>query len=62
MIYRELTESEYADISSRILYVDNHLLVLNIRAGEILQGDKTGDECLPETLKAFIAVPDSKPG
>ena len=62
MIYRELTESEYADISSRILYEDNHLLVFNKRAGEIVQGDKTGDECLAETLKAFIAARDSKPG
>lgn len=62
MIYRELTEPEYADIAARILYEDNHLLVFNKRAGEIVQGDKTGDECLAETLKAFIAARDSKPG
>ena len=62
MIYRTLLPAEYADISSRILYEDNHLLVFNKRAGEIVQGDKTGDEPLSETLKAFIAQRDGKPG
>ena len=62
MEYRELSESEYQDIESRILYEDNHLLVFNKRAGEIVQGDKTGDEPLSETLKAFIAQRDAKPG
>lgn len=62
MIYRMLSEAESADISGRILYEDNHLLVFNKRAGEIVQGDKTGDEPLSETLKAFIAGRDGKPG
>lgn len=62
MIYRELTSEEFSDISARILYEDNHLLIINKRAGEIVQGDKTGDECLAETLKAFVAQRDSKPG
>ncbi|MBQ5984434.1 MAG: RluA family pseudouridine synthase [Bacteroidales bacterium] len=57
-----LSEAESADISGRILYEDNHLLVFNKRAGEIVQGDKTGDEPLSETLKAFIAGRDGKPG
>lgn len=61
-VYRELSENEYQDIQSRILYEDNHLLVFNKRTGEIVQGDKTGDEPLPETLKAFIAQRDNKPG
>lgn len=60
--YRCLSEDEYHDIESRILYEDNHILVFNKRAGEIVQGDKTGDEPLPETLKAFIAARDGKPG
>lgn len=60
--YRDLPEEEYADIVSRILYEDNHVLVFNKRSGEIVQGDKTGDEPLPETLKAFIAKRDGKPG
>ena len=62
MYYRKLSEQEYRDLEARILYEDNHLLVVNKRAGEIVQGDRTGDECLAETLKAFIAQRDSKPG
>lgn len=62
MEYRRLGAAEYADISSRILFEDNHILVFNKAAGEIVQGDKTGDECLAETLKAFIAQRDGKPG
>ena len=62
MAYRELFKAEYEDLGARILYEDNHLLIVNKRAGEIVQGDKTGDECLAETLKAFIAQRDRKPG
>jgi len=60
--YREMSPEEYRDINDRILYEDNHLLIFNKRTGEIVQGDKTGDEPLSETLKAFIAQRDSKPG
>ena len=62
MEYRRLAAEEFGDLSSRILYEDNHVLIFNKRAGEIVQGDKTGDECLAETLKAFIAQRDGKPG
>lgn len=62
MEYRALSAEEFDDISSRILHEDNHLLIFNKRAGEIVQGDKTGDEALVETLKAFIAARDRKPG
>lgn len=62
MIYKELTTEEIDDLSGRILYEDNHLLIINKRVGEIVQGDKTGDEPLSETLKAFIARRDGKPG
>lgn len=62
MEYRRLEAAENADISSRILFEDNHILVFNKAIGEIVQGDKTGDECLAETLKAFIAQRDGKPG
>jgi len=61
-LYREIAPAEYRDIESRILYEDNHLLILNKRSGEIVQGDKSGDEPLSETLKAFIAQRDGKPG
>ena len=53
---------DYSDIASRIIYEDNHLLVIDKKVGEIVQGDKTGDEALSDTLKAFIKQRDSKPG
>ena len=62
MEYRELTEQEFRDLERRILYEDNHLLVVNKRVGEIVQGDKTGDETLADMYKAFIARRDDKPG
>ena len=62
MEYREPGHDEFRDLASRILYEDKHVLVFNKRPGEIVQGDKTGDECLADTLKAFIAMRDSKPG
>ena len=62
MVYRELSEDESGDLARRILFEDNHLLILNKRVGEIVQGDKTGDEPLSETLKAYLAARDAKPG
>jgi len=62
MIYRELPSEEFNDLASRVLYEDNHLLVVNKKVGEIVQGDKTGDEPLSEKYKAFIAQRDAKPG
>ena len=61
-MYRNIPENEFKDIESHILYEDNHLLIFNKRSGEIVQADKTQDECLGEKLKAFIAQRDSKPG
>ena len=57
-----MNPEEFRDLQERILYEDNHLIVFNKRTGEIVQGDKTGDEPLSETLKAFIAQRDNKPG
>jgi len=62
MEYRALSENEFTDFASRILFEDNHLLIINKKVGEITQGDKTGDECLTEAYKAFIAQRDGKPG
>ena len=62
MEYRLLSKEEFEDLAGRILYEDNHLLVVNKRAGEITQGDRTGDECLTEAYKAFLAQRDAKPG
>ena len=49
-------------MTDRILYEDNHLLIVNKRPGEIVQGDKTGDEPLVETLKSYIKTKYNKPG
>lgn len=49
-------------ISSQILYEDNHLLVINKKVGQLVQGDKTGDESLLELIKNFIKERDEKPG
>jgi 23S rRNA pseudouridine1911/1915/1917 synthase len=45
-----------------ILYEDNHLLIINKKAGELAQGDETGDIPLIDSLKEFIKVRDQKPG
>ena len=45
-----------------ILYDDNHLIAINKRAGQIVQGDKTGDLCMADEIKAFLKQRDGKPG
>lgn len=45
-----------------ILYEDNHLMIVNKKPGEIVQGDKTGDIPLVESLKEYIKERDNKPG
>ena len=38
----------------QILHEDNHLIVVNKRVGDIVQGDKTGDKPLSEIVKEYI--------
>lgn len=45
-----------------VVYEDNHLLVVNKAPGEIVQGDKTGDTPLVETLKLWLKEKYAKPG
>ena len=45
-----------------VLYEDNHIIIVNKRAGEIVQGDKTGDVPLVETVKEYIKERYAKPG
>ena len=45
-----------------VLYEDNHLIIVNKRPGDIVQGDKTGDTPLSEVVKEFIAKKYNKPG
>lgn len=46
----------------QILFEDNHLIVINKRSGDIVQGDKTGDQPLSEVVKEYIAEKYNKPG
>ncbi|HBY70526.1 MAG TPA: RNA pseudouridine synthase [Flavobacteriaceae bacterium] len=46
----------------KVLFEDNHLLIVNKRAGDIVQGDKTGDKPLSEVVKEYIAEKYNKPG
>lgn len=49
-------------IESRIIFEDNHLIAVNKLCGEIVQGDKTGDICMIQTIRDFIKSRDNKPG
>lgn len=49
-------------LKDRVLYEDNHLLIVNKRAGEIVQGDQTGDRPLLEVVRDYIRVIGNKQG
>jgi 23S rRNA pseudouridine1911/1915/1917 synthase len=46
----------------QILHEDNHLIVVNKRVGDIVQGDKTGDKPLSDVVKEYIKDKYNKPG
>ena len=46
----------------QVIYEDNHIIVVNKRAGDIVQGDKTGDKPLSEVVKSYIKQTYNKPG
>ena len=50
------------DEELEVLYEDNHVIVINKRASDIVQGDKTGDETLPDKIKAYLKKKYNKPG
>lgn len=45
-----------------LLYEDNHIIIVRKEAGEIVQGDKTGDTPLSETIKNYLKKKYNKPG
>lgn len=49
-------------IDQQIVFEDNHLLIINKKAGQLVQGDKTGDASLLDLIKDFIKKRDQKPG
>ncbi len=46
----------------QILHEDNHIIVINKRVGDIVQGDKTGDKPLSDIVKEYIKEKYNKPG
>ena len=56
------TGNTYNDLASKVLFEDNHLLVVNKQPSEIVQGDKTGDMPLNEQYKHFLQQKYHKPG
>ena len=53
----------YSDKNNlQVIYEDNHLIVVNKRAGDIVQGDKTGDKPLSDVVKSYIKEKYNKPG
>ncbi len=46
----------------QVVYEDNHIIIVNKHSGEIVQGDKTGDKPLSETVKEYIKEKYAKPG
>lgn len=53
----------HSNISNlQVLYEDNHLIVINKRPGDIVQGDKTGDTPLSDVVKEYLKIKYNKPG
>ena len=46
---------------NRILYEDNHLIIVNKKVGELVQGDETGDRTLADEVKEYLKVTYNKP-
>ena len=46
----------------QVIYEDNHIIIVNKRAGDIVQGDKTGDKPLSDVVKSYIKDKYNKPG
>ena len=46
----------------QVLYEDNHIIIVNKRVGDIVQGDKTGDKPLSDVVKEYIKDKYNKPG
>lgn len=49
-------------VKNRILYEDNHLIVINKLPGELVQGDESGDRTLADDVKDYLKKTYNKPG
>lgn len=57
-----MTEPHSHKDNLQVIYEDNHLIVINKRPGDIVQGDKTGDKPLSDIVKAYLKEKYNKPG
>ena len=46
----------------KVIYEDNHIIIVSKESGEIVQGDQTGDQPLSETVKQYLQTKYNKPG
>ena len=46
----------------KVIYEDNHIIIVSKESGEIVQGDQTGDKPLSETVKEYLKEKYHKPG
>ncbi|MEI8201445.1 MAG: RNA pseudouridine synthase [Bacteroidota bacterium] len=57
-----MRENNIDYIASSVLFEDNHIIIINKKPSEIVQGDKTGDTPLSEKVKLYIKEKYEKPG
>lgn len=50
------------EVEKQVLWEDNHLIIYSKRPGELVQGDKTGDEPIVDRLKKYLILKHQKPG
>ena len=49
-------------LNLQVIFEDNHLIIINKRVGDIVQGDKTGDKPLSDVVKEYLKEKYKKPG
>lgn len=63
---KNLSKSNMKIVSTKdnlqVLHEDNHIIVVNKRVGDIVQGDKTGDKPLSDVVREYIKEKYNKPG
>lgn len=61
-MFPDFSMTSMTDISDRVLYEDNHIIIVNKLPGEIVQADKTGDITLMDDVRTYLKEKYSKPG
>ena len=50
------------DLIKRVIFEDNHIIIINKIPGELVQSDKTGDISLSDSIKNYLKIKKNKPG